>query len=185
MTNNCNFCKIELSNKSSYNRHLFSDKHKHNIKNPYYTFVDKCQNIPLDIINLIWEITYINDANYKLFDYLEDGYIWKAQDIIFRRKMEPITYNPVPINDINNEENSNVYCSWLMCNKSHLRQIHVCEDPQDYHKRIYFHVYGHFLEVDILDVDYVWSKIKGIKNKASKVMNFGSIKNHPNIEILR
>ena len=92
----CSYCKTNLSNQSSFNRHLDSDIHKHNLKNPYYTFIKETKNIPLVIQNLIWEFTYINNISadgkkeYRVFDYIEDGYVWKAYDIIFRRKMKPI-----------------------------------------------------------------------------------------------
>ncbi len=171
----CFICKIKLCNQSSFNRHLYSDIHRHNLLDPYYTLIRLCQSIPIDLLNLIWDYTYIKAGT--VFDFLEDGYMWKAYDIIFRRKMLDIGYQKISLITNPKRKVDNITC---------VRQIAVIENPNYVYKEILFHTYFYHMEVPEIDIDYVWGKIKGIKNKAVKSLNFNTqCINEHSIEVLQ
>ncbi len=162
----CKYCNKSLSNQFSYNRHIKSDNHIHNIQNTYHALSDVISGLSKnaghkDIANLIWEFTYIKAQNpetgilYKVLDHLESGNKWKAYDIIRSRKMLPLCYTLVDL-DFDNYKHREIIFT----------QYHV------HHKHCVFIAGDYYLELDILDSDYVWTKLANIKDAVTKYYKF-------------
>lgn len=158
----CRICKVKLSNRSSFNRHLYSTTHLHNDKNPYYTLIDCTdRQVPIDLVNIIWLYTYPSsisaDGNIipSLFDQLESGNIWKVRDLLFRKEVGSIEYH-----FLDNETQSN--------------NIIVTYRNRDY-KEITIKAGEYHLHLDFADSEYLWKKISHLKDRAFKTLHFISV----------
>ena len=144
----CAICNIQLSNNYSYNRHITTTKHYHNLKNPYH----KLNEIfPKDISDLIWKFTY--PTSNSIFDQLEHGNMWKVKDLIWNKKIGNIEYH-------------------FFKESNKIRELRVNYRNKDY-KEIIIKAGDYHLHLGCPDSEYVWKKISHLKDKSFKTYHFG------------
>ena len=163
----CRYCSLRLSTQSSYNRHLDSSIHRHNIQNPYHALSPFLA--PQVLLDLVWDFTYEKQSQRcqdivvdegRLLDYLEAGYLWKVEDLIIKKNMRKFTLDPPKL---------------ILQRDCSPRRVIVWINEYG-HKNIDLHAGDYHYHVDILDVDYVWSKLKDIKRICTKVYSFDTRK---------